>query len=203
MKKLVVLLIAFLVIVISQNSEAQMQKDTLATYLKKAEALAKQGKPEDASKIYTGIMASVPDNKDAVQGWILTNMKRTQTGEEEMIKSLSELSEIYPKNTGVIFFKAFIEAEYQHNDDALKDIDRLISLQPDTASHYILKGQVLSSMGKFNEAFVEFDQATTLDPKRSDVWNMKANALAKTGRFDEAIAAMNKGFELSPDNPEF
>ena len=209
MKKFIFLLITLLVITFNQKSEAQVitsqeeqaKGDTVKAHLKKAQLLTKQGNTEEASKIFISLMESEPDNRDAVQGWLMANMKRTPTGEEEAVKSLEELSKLYPKNTGIIFFKAFIESEYGHNEEALKDIDKLINIQPDTALNYILKGQVLYAMEKYEEAFKAYDKATSLNPNRPDVWGMKAGALSEMGKFDDAIIAANKGLELAPNNP--
>jgi tetratricopeptide (TPR) repeat protein len=214
MKNLFYLPILLLVILFSQKIKAQTttkdsqiiqealaKGDTVKADLMRAQSLARQGNTEEASKIYTRIMESQPDNRDAVQGWLMANMKRTPTGEEDAIKLLEELGRLYPKNTGIIFFKAFIETEYEHNEEALIDIDMLIKIQPDTAVNYILKGQVLSGMEKYEEAFKAFDKATSLNPKRPDVWGMKAGALAKMEKFDDAIVAANKGLELAPDDP--
>lgn len=178
-----------------------MLDDTVKTALQRAEALVREGKPAEASKIYNNIMKNHPDNKGAVQGWLMVNMKRSPTGEKDAIIQLDSLGRIYPDNTGILFFKAFIEAEYGMNEEALRDANKLIELQPDTSLNYIAKGQVLYAMENYDEAFKAFDKATSLDPSRSDVWGMKASALAKTGRFDEAVSAINKGIEMQPQNP--
>jgi tetratricopeptide (TPR) repeat protein len=214
MENLISLLILLSVILFSQKTEAQTSPkdsqiiqealakgDTVKAELLRAQFLTSRGNTEEASKIYTRIMESQPDNRDAVQGWLMANMKRTPTGEEEAIKSLEELGRLYPKNTGIIFFKAFIEGEYGHNEEALKGFDKLTKVQPDSAVNWVGKGQVLFAMNNYEEAFKAFDRATSLDPKRSDVWGMKAGALAKIGKFDDAIVAINKGLELSPNNP--
>jgi Flp pilus assembly protein TadD len=209
MKKLIFLIFLLPAILYNQKTEAQVsnsqqetaRKDSVKAHLQKAQTLLKQGNAGEASKIYVRIMESEPDNREAVQGWLMANMKRSSTGEEDAIKLLEELSKSYPKNTAIIFFKAFIEAEYGHNEEALKDIDWLIKIQPDDALHYILRGQVLHNMAKYDEAFQAFDRATTLDPTRWDVWGMKASSLAKIGKFDEAIISINKGVELAPDDP--
>jgi tetratricopeptide (TPR) repeat protein len=214
MKNLIYLLILLSVILTSRNTEAQTtpkdsqavqealtKGDTVKADLLRAKTLTMQGNSAEASKIYTRIMKSRPDNREAVQGWLMANMKRTPTGEEEAIKSLEELGRLYPKNTAIIFFKAFIEGEHGHNEEALKGFEKLTILQPDTAVNWIGKGQVLFAMNKYEEAIKAFDRATSLDPKRPDVWAMKSGALAKTARFDDAIVAANKGLELSPNNP--
>jgi len=209
MKGIIFYLIFILIISFNQKSEAQIiinketvvRMDSLNANLAKAKSFLKQGDTEAASKTYIRIMEAYPDNKDAVQGWIMANMKRTQTGESEILNSLLQLERSYPENTGIIFWKAFIEAESGQNESALKDIDRLIKIQPDTALNYILKGQVLSGMGNYKGAFEVFDRATSLDPERADVWGMKAITLAKTDKFDDALASINKGLELAPNDP--
>lgn len=184
-----------------KNTETQVKSDPIKTALLKAQSLTQEGKIEEASEIYTSIMENHPDNREAVQGWIVANMKRTQTGEEEMIKSLEELGKSYPRNTAILFFKTFVEFEYNHIEEALTDIDRLSLMQPDSADNWIMKGQILSGINRYEEAVVAFDKATSLKPERSDVWGSKAIALARTGKFDDAITAANKGLELAPGNP--
>lgn len=186
---------------VSFNSIPVMTDDTVKTALQRAEALVREGKPAEASKIYNNIMKNHPNNKGAVQGWLMVNMKRSPTGEKDAIHQLDSLGSIYPDNTGILFFKAFIEAEYGMNEEALRDANKLIELQPDTSLNYIAKGQVLYAMEKYEEAFKAFDKATSLDATRSDVWGMKASSLARIGRFDEAVAAINKGIEMDPENP--
>ncbi len=119
-----------------------MSDDTVKTALQRAQALAVEGKYTEASSIYNNIMKNHPDNKGAVQGWLMVNMKRSPTGEKDAIHQLDSLAGIYPNNTGILFFKSFIEAEYGMNEEALRDVNKLIDLQPDSSLNYIAKGQV-------------------------------------------------------------
>jgi len=185
---------------VSDQEEWTTGQDTLRASLTKAQSLMQQGNSEEALKIYTRLLETCPDSKEAVQGWIMVNAQHMQ-GPEEMSESLVQLQELYPANTGILFFKAFIEASTGKNEAALKDIDALIQLQPDTALHYILKGQVLGAQENYSEASEAFEIAISLDPSRPDVWGMKAAALAKSGRFEEAFASINKGMELAPNDP--
>jgi tetratricopeptide (TPR) repeat protein len=183
------------------GQQKQPDADALKTNLAKAQSLAKQGKKAEASGIYNYLMLNFPDNKESVQGWLIINMKRTPTGEVEAIKQLEDLQKLYPKNTGILFYKFFIEAEYNKNEEALKDCETLIKLQPDTAINYVGKGQVLSAMKNYKEAIKAFNKATKLNPSRFDVWVMKAGAQERDGKFNDAIASMNKAVELKPDYP--
>jgi tetratricopeptide (TPR) repeat protein len=184
-------------LVISYRSEAQTS--ILNEQLAKAQTLAKQGNTAEASNIYTEIMATYPDSKEAVQGWLIINMKRSPTGEEEAIKQLEELEKSYPNNTGILFFKSFLQAEYNHYDEALAGFEKLINIQPDTAVNWIGKGQMLSSLNRDEDALKAFEKALTLNPDRFDVWGMKASAFSKLGRYDEAIVTLNKALDLAPN----
>ena len=185
---------------VTTGQEEQARNDTVMAHLKKAQSLAQQGNTEEASKIYISIMESDPNNREAVQGWLFANMNSIPK-EEDAIIVLDSLGNLYPANTGIIFFKAYLEAEHKHYEEALKDAETLIKLQPDDALNYIIQGQVLMELEKYEEAFIALDRATSLDPKRPDVWEMKAFAFVGLSKFEDAIDAINKGVELIPNNP--
>ena len=207
MKRSVLFLIPFLVIVFKLNSEAQVntsqedltKRDSLVAQLKRAQLLTTQSRFDEALKTYTGIIEREPDNRDAVQGWFMAKMRQTSTGGEGALKLIEDLGKSYPGNTAILFWKSFIEASSGLNDEALRDNDKLIKIFPDDPLNFILRGQVLQAKGDYSESSQAFEKATSLDPSRWDVWGMKAGSLAKTGKYDEAILSINKGIELAPD----
>jgi tetratricopeptide (TPR) repeat protein len=209
MKKIIFPFIILMVVIINYKSEAQVVKsqeetarrDTINAHLQNAQLLIQKGKTEEALKLYINIIESEPDNRDAVQGWIMATMRNTSSGPDGALKLLEDLGKSYPENNAILFWKSFIEASTGLNEEALIDNDKLIKIYPDDPLNFILRGQVLFAMEKYSESWQAFDRATTLDPERWDVWGMKAASLAKIGRFDEAIASINKGMELAPDEP--
>lgn len=200
---LIVALNNSLVAQVVTHQEDKGKSGTLEADLLKAKSVAEQGNTDEALEIYLGIMETHPDNRDAVQWWIILNAQNQQAGPEGMIKSLEQLQELYPSNTGILFWKAFMEASTGQNEAALKDIDELIKVQPDTALHYVMKGEVLYAMEEYKEAADALEKATSLDSKRLDVWGMKAAALAKSGKYDDAIISVNQGLKLAPDDPGY
>jgi tetratricopeptide (TPR) repeat protein len=210
MKKLVYLLSLFVAITLSHTAWAQevsdpknkAKEDTLQAHLQKAQGLVQQGKKEEASLILTNIMATHPHNKEAVQWWLIANMKRSPTGEVDAIPMLDSLSKVYPSNTGILFFKTFIQGEHGMNQEALANVEKLIELQPEDAENWIMKGQILMGLERYKDASAAFEKALKLNPSRTDVWGMKASSLAKTGQYNEALTTMNKGIELAPNAPE-
>src|SRR5512136_1905284 len=99
MKRLVLFLVPVVALFSSYRSEGQTP--TIKAELEKAQSLAKQGNTIEASKVYTEIMGKYPDNREAVQGWLMINMKRIPTGEEDAIKQLEELEKSYPDNIAI------------------------------------------------------------------------------------------------------
>lgn len=200
-KNLVLLPLIILAFALSYRSEAQTL--SVKEELGKAMELAKQGQTEEASKICTDIMTAYPANRDAVQYWLMINMKRSPTGEQEAIGQLENLEKSYPGNAGIIFFKAFLQTEYGHLEEALANAEKLIIMQPDTAMNWILKGQILEGLNKPEEALNALDKATVLGPENADAWQIRAGLLAKAKKFDEAIASYDKAVSLAPGQPVF
>ncbi len=181
----------------------QGQNSTVKDDLSNAKGLAKQGNTAEASRAYLDIMGKYPDNRDAVQGWLMINMKRSPTGEEEAIKQLEELEKSYPDNTAIVFFKTYLLVEYKHFDEALINADRLIKMKPDDSLIWLMKGQVLEFMNQNDEALIAYEKATSLDSNNPDAWQNKAGLLVKTNKLDEAISLYNRAIELAPGKPVF
>ena len=199
MKKLVFLffMVAAICSYESRSQENQQVKD-VPGQLAKVREMVMQGDRSGASEICLKIMQSNPDNKTAVQFWVIANMERSPDGERKMESTLDSLGKIYPENTGIMFFKAFIQAEYGKNDDALLAFSRLTELQPDSSVNFVGKGQVLYEMKRYTEAADAFDKALLLDPKRFDIYGMKASALARQEKYIDAISTLDKGIEINP-----
>lgn len=182
---------------IISNAQTTTVKDDLA----KAQALFKDGKPEEATKIYLDLIGKYPKNREAVQGWLMVNMKRTPTGEQDAIKQLEELEKTYPDNTGILFFKTFIQAEYNQVDEALKNTEKLVTIEPDNGVNWLMRGQLLENLGRNDEALTSYQKSTVLTPGNSDAWQNLAGLQAKNGKLDEAIADFTKAIDLSPAQP--
>jgi tetratricopeptide (TPR) repeat protein len=201
MKRLIFLLIPIMAFVLSYKSEAQTS--TFKEDLVKAQTLAQEGNTEEASKIYTSLMESHPDNKEAVKGWIIANMKKTPTGEEEMIGQLEGLEKLYPKNTAILFFKAYVQGEYKHYDESLATIEKLTTMQPDSALNWGFKGGLLASMTKYEEAISSYTRAIQLDPNQAEYIYNRGCAYCLKGDKVNALVDLGKAISLSPQVKEY
>ena len=182
-------------------SQESMQSDTLLAKLGKARELLMQGNKAELSELCMKIIQTHPDNKSAVQWWVIANMERSPQGEQKMLPRLDSLGQIFPSNTAIMFFKSFIMAEYGKNEESLAIMEKLIQLQPDSAVNYVGKGQDLTELKRYGEALVAFDKAISLEPKRYDLYGMKAGVLSKLGKYEEAVNTMDRGIEVNPGYP--
>lgn len=201
MKKSKSILFAAIAVLIGLSSQGQVP--VVKDDLNKAQELAKQGKTAEASGVYLDIMSKYPDNREAVQGWLMINMERSPSGEENAIKQLEGLEKTHPANTAILFFKTFIQNEYKHFDEALKNAEKLTVMKPEDGLIWLMKGQILESMDRNEEALSSYEKATTFDPKNPDTWQNKAGILAKTDKLDEAISSYSKAIELAPAQAVF
>lgn len=201
MKALRNLLLAAIAVFVGICSYAQTT--TVKDDLNKAQALFKDGKPEEASAVYLDLMGKYPKNREAVQGWLMVNMKRSPTGEQDAIKQLEELEKTYPDNTGILFFKTFIQAEYNQMDAAVKNTEKLVTLEPEDGTNWLMRGQLLENLGRNEEALTAYQKSTELTPGNADSWQNLAGLQAKNGKLDEAIAAFTKAIDLAPSQPVF
>lgn len=177
MKKLIPFLLALIALtfnstVNAQNNREQQntESDSTKQMIQKAQDLLKQGNTEEASKIYVNIIGSQPDNKEAVQGWLFANMKRAPSGKEDAIKLLEELGKSYPDNSAIVFFKAFIEAEYGHNDEALASINKAFEIEPGQAVNFYNRACIYCLKGEKANSFADLRKAISVNP------GFKANA---------------------------
>ncbi|HLP73909.1 MAG TPA: tetratricopeptide repeat protein [Bacteroidales bacterium] len=198
LKVLVGIVIAGLISLSSAGQTGSVQED-----LTKAQALYKEGKAEEATRIYLDLMGKYPRNREAVQGWLIVNMKRSSTGELDAVKQLEELEKTYPENTGILFYKTFIQAEYDQVDDMLKNSEKLVNVEPQDGLNWLMRGQVLEAVDRNDEALSAYRKSTDLSPENPDSWQIKAGLLSKTGKFDEAISDYDRAIELSPEQPFF
>jgi tetratricopeptide (TPR) repeat protein len=187
-----------LVIATGLNFQSAGQTASVKEQFAKAKELARQGDTSGASKIYFDMMGVYPDNKDIVREWFILNAKRTPTGEEEGIKQMEELEKNFPNNTAILFWKMFLQAEYNHLEDALKNAEKLTTLQPDSSLNWLGKGQILEGLNRLDEALVAYSKSVELGPGNADTWQNKAGLLAKTNKLDEAIACYDKAIQLAP-----
>jgi len=198
MKTLKLLFLICLVAYFSISTADAQEIKTVEEELARAQTLIQEGKIEEASKIFTTLMESNPDNREVVRGWIIVNMKRTPTGEEEMIGQLDGLEKLYPKNTAILFFKAYIQGEYKHYDESLVTIEKLLTMQPDSASTWGFKAGLLAVMNKYEEAISSYNKAILLDPDQAEYIYNRGCAYCLTGDKVNALADLKMAISLNP-----
>lgn len=190
-------------LIIQQIAAALGRGDTLHAEMLKSENLRLQGNTAEASEIQRSLMKRYPHNREVVQNWIIANIQRSPTGEQEMIPQLEKLSGEFPDNAAILFWKIFLEAETGKSEEAFSHLEKLIALEPDSADNWLLKAQLLAGKDRIPEALEAIDKSLSLKSKNPDAIGIKTSMLIKQGKLDEAMETLNKGLEMMPGNPIF
>jgi tetratricopeptide (TPR) repeat protein len=136
---------------------------TASEWLDKGNALAGQGKYDEAIQAFDKAIEINPQYADA---W---------SGKGTALRQIGRATEA-------------MEAEAAYE----KIVDAPGYTRPLTAIDWVNKGEYLEADGKWDEAIQAYDKAIQTDPQEEIAWNVKANLLKKLGRTTEANEAYAK-----------
>lgn len=166
-----------------------------------AEALAlhQQGRLGEAEPIYRRIVATEPDNADALS---LLGTLCHQTGrQEEAVDLLRRAIVLKPgqaswhANLGVAL-KAL--ERYPEGAEALQEALRLRPDYPEALSNL---GLVQHQMGQFEAAVASFERAIALKPEMAGFHLNLGGTWLQLGRYDEAEACFRRAVAANPRHP--
>tara|TARA_B100000427_G_scaffold328481_1_gene341683 strand:+ start:58 stop:2016 length:1959 start_codon:yes stop_codon:yes gene_type:complete len=162
---------------------------TVEEALKKANRSVKQGKIEEASRLYEAILSFQPDHVVAAK--MLRKIKRRRPkitsesdAKEKQQKSNDELIKTY--NSGDL-------------DGAERIARSLLKAGQESMVVYNLLGIVQHTRGQLEEAVSFFEKAIELQPDYGDSYSNIAHSLGELGRLEEALGHCNKAIELKPE----
>jgi len=158
------------------------------------------GRLDDAEVAYRAIVATDPDNIDAVHflGVIAYQRGKHEQAAELIARALSLNASNAPahNNLGNVFRAQGRLAE------AIACYQRAVALAPDYADAHVNLGAALGAHGKLDEAVACCRRALSLAPDAPRAHSNLGNVLAEQGRLDEAVACFRKALALEPDLPE-
>lgn len=130
----------------------------------------KNGKLNDAQKIYKKILKVNPRHFDALHNMAVILAQKKQFFEalmlfESAVKTNPNHAEVY-NNRGILFY------DLKRFDDAIQNYDKAIQLKPNYAEAYNNYGNTLKELKCFDEALLAYDKAIQLKPNYADAyWN--------------------------------
>ncbi len=160
----------------------------------------KEGRLEDAERLYREVLRDNPKHVDAMRmlGRIALSAKRNADAERLLRRAI----ELAPDFGGAILDLARLLKEQNRFDEAVEFCNRLIELEPDNAqAHFQLAG-TLAPAALTWRAIEAYRKTLELQPKFPGAHLGLGHVLKTVGRQDEAIAEYRECIRLKPDNGE-
>ena len=157
----------------------------------------KEGKLEEAKRLYMNILKINPLQLDANynMGIILISLNKSA----DALPFFKTAIKINPNFTKAYFNSGIILNELGKLDEAETSYKKAIEIKPDYAEAYNNLAIALKILGKLEEAETNYKKAIELKPDYVEAHKNLGNTLNELGRLDEAEASYRKAIEIKPD----
>ena len=172
--------------------------------LEKAKLLISQNNTAQALEIYKAILTRVPDQKEAVHGFV-TIMQAQQTPAPAPAPTQNNFATVQDAVESLIAqYNAAIQITGSHQTDQLEAVIAAVATVqktfPDVPFFANIMGVINSDLGRSDAAIRAFETALSLKPDYADALNNLANALKASGQFVAAINAYTEALKHDPEN---
>jgi tetratricopeptide (TPR) repeat protein len=171
--------------------------------LQQAIAAHKEGKLQDAERLYLSILQSYPNHPEANQnlGVLETNklIQLFQNSQyDEAIKLGQSLTERFPKHQFAWKILGVVLGQTGRHSEALNASQTAAALPPQDAQVHYNLGVTLKELGRLDEAEASYRQAIVLQPDNDQAHNNLGITLKELGRLDEAEVSYRQAIALQP-----
>ncbi len=160
---------------------------SVSPMLRKAQTFAKKGEIDQALQHYQDILASYPQNKQAIAG--IQALQQSQAKRHTRKKEISQQ----------LLRELMMLLHQQRYQEALENSARLQKIYPASLAIPNFQGGVYASLGRFDQAVNCYRKALAIDPGSAEIHFNLANAYSSLGEFDKAIGSFQQALTLKPD----
>jgi tetratricopeptide (TPR) repeat protein len=167
------------------------------TAMRAAIALHQAGKPAEAAKIYTQVLAAQPDHADALH---LLGVAHHQGGEHERaVELIGKAMALGPPNARYLSNLGEAYKALGQHAEAAESYRQALAVDPALAGVHYNLGNVLAELDMADEAIASYGRALALDADDAEVHNNLGNVLLAEERLEEAAASYRRAVDLKPD----
>lgn len=169
----------------------------LSDALRQAIALHRAGRLDDAGNLYRMILASVPEQFDALHllGVIAVQRGQDVEGERLMRRALG----VRPDAPEALGNHANVLQRLSRHEEALAVCERAAAARPDDPEVGNTRGLALYGLKRFDEAIAAYDHTLSLNPRHAIALVNRGNALQAANRLPEALASIEQALGIAPD----
>lgn len=163
-------------------------------------AFHQRGQLDRAEGIYREILASAPDDFDALH--LLGMLEGERGNAAEATRWLSQALRKNPRAASAHSNLGVALLELTRPEEALASFDRALGLNPDFIDALIGQGLALIQLARLEEALAGFERALAIRPEFAAALYGRGNALLQLGRLDEALVSFDRVLMQMPSHVE-
>jgi tetratricopeptide (TPR) repeat protein len=173
------------------------RRSRFAGSIGQAAALQREGRLDDAGRIYSNVLAADPHHFEALY---LAGMLRHQQGSSlDGLRMLAAALKAKPGATNARMDYGVILLSLGRHEEALGSFDQALATQAGDAALHYNRGNALMGLGRHDEALASFDRALALVPDLSVAHHNRGSTLAALDRFAEALESFDAALALKQD----
>lgn len=158
----------------------------------------KEGKFEEADKVFSSIIKVYPNQPDV---WYNKGLVDAELGRyDDAVNAFNNVTELNPDDASAWYQKASSLYYLKRYEDAVVACNKSLELDPGNANVWYNMGIALTDLKRYNESIYAYDRALSIMPGYAEAENNKGNALSELGQYKEAISAYDKGLAIRDDN---
>lgn len=168
--------------------------------LEEGRALHRAGRVEDALAFYDRVLATHPEDPDALHLKGLAIFQRGQSG--EALSLLDRAIAARPETAGFHLNRGVMLAAGGRFETALADFAVALDLEQDNVDALFATANAQTALGRLAEARDLLQRAIAINPGHARALANLGNVLRRMGRLDIAIAPLARAAELAPQDAE-
>jgi len=160
--------------------------------------LHREGRLNEAEKLYARALKAAPDNFDALN---LLGAIKAQTGKMgEALRLLSAAVKINPGAADAFVNLANVLHALKRDAEALDCLDKALRLNPHDIHTQLNRASALLSMKRPQDALVALDAVIAREPSNAAALLNRGVAKAELGRHADALGDLDAALKLAPGN---
>jgi tetratricopeptide (TPR) repeat protein len=171
----------------------------LMQLLQDAVGLHRQGRLDEAEKLYSRALKLDRDQFDALHLLGMLNYQRGRHGEaHRLIKAALKVS---PRSADALANLGMVLHALKRDPEALQSLDQALAVAPEHVEALNNRGNLLLDLKRPAEALAAFDRVLVLAPHHLQARVNRGNALVELGHSEGALVDYDAALALQPGNP--
>lgn len=159
--------------------------------------LHREGQLNQAANLYTAILATQPNNFDALH--LLGVLRYRQYRFIEALHYIDAALKLRPTHVAGLSNLGLVQAGMGNHEKALASYDKALGFEPDYVEALNNRGNVLLALKRPEAALASYEKALAHKPDFAEAFVNRGNTLALLKRFAAALASYDDALALRPD----